>query len=171
MKQASSIRIRIDRLTNSIVNVISGDVFDTEVQLLTTGDAKKMKAKWQFDWASEMKENATYKLTVKDNFDVVQGAISLSDKGDHIYINLIENAPFNLGRKKVYEGVAGNLFAFACKLSFEKGYDGEISFTAKNVLIAHYEKTLGAKRIGTSNLMLVESDSARKLIQRYYEKQ
>ena len=39
--------------------------------------------------------------------------MSFEDKGDHIFINLVENAPFNIGKKKLYEGVPGNLFAFA----------------------------------------------------------
>jgi len=59
---------------------------------------------------------------------------------------LIESAPFNLGRDKLYLGVPGNLVAFACKLSFQRGGEGYVSFLAKSGLIAHYEKTLGAMR-------------------------
>jgi hypothetical protein len=33
-------------------------------------------------------------------------------------MHLVENAPFNKGQTKVYAGVAGNLVAYACKLSF-----------------------------------------------------
>jgi len=33
-------------------------------------------------------------------------------------MNLLENAPFNVGQNKLYEGVAGNLVAFACKFPF-----------------------------------------------------
>ncbi len=36
---------------------------------------------------------------------------------DHFYLHLIENAPFNKGKHKLYQGVLGNLFAFTCKLS------------------------------------------------------
>jgi len=35
-------------------------------------------------------------------------------------MNLIENAKFNKGEKKLYKGVTGNLVAFACKTAFEK---------------------------------------------------
>lgn len=38
----------------------------------------------------------------------------------------LRNAPFNQGKSKLFEGVAGNLVAFACQLSFQRGY--EISF-------------------------------------------
>ena len=38
-------------------------------------------------------------------------------------MHLIESNKFNRGAKKVYLGVPGNLVAFACKYSFEKGYN------------------------------------------------
>ena len=46
-------------------------------------------------------------------------------------MHLLENAPFNVGRNKMYEGVMGNLVAHACKLSFQRGYDGVVSFKLK----------------------------------------
>ena len=52
-------------------------------------------------------------------------------------MDLIENAKFNKGRNKLYKGVAGNLVAFACKTSFENGFDGVVSFIAKSQLIDH----------------------------------
>jgi hypothetical protein len=39
-------------------------------------------------------------------------------------MHLIESAPFNKGKNKVYAGVPGNLVAFACKLSFQRGFEG-----------------------------------------------
>jgi len=53
-------------------------------------------------------------------------------------MHLIESNLFNRGVKKVYFGVPGNLVAFACKLSFDKGYDGYVSFESKTKLITHY---------------------------------
>jgi len=37
----------------------------------------------------------------------------------------------NRGARKVYIGVPGNLVAYACKLAFEKGYDGYVLLKAK----------------------------------------
>jgi hypothetical protein len=61
----------------------------------------------------------------------VQGVTSLTLKPDHVFLNLIESAPFNKGESKVYESVAGNLVAFACKLSFQRGSDSVFSFKGK----------------------------------------
>ena len=45
----------IDRLTNSIMNIISGDSFQTEVSLLTKNDLKIITKKngWNFNWKNE----------------------------------------------------------------------------------------------------------------------
>ncbi len=83
-------------------------------------------------------------------------------------MDLLESAPFNRGRNKVYEGVAGNLVAYVCKISFQHGFDGYISFTAKTTLIDHYIKTLGASLFG-GQLMIITSLSANRLMDRYFK--
>ncbi|MCL1462747.1 hypothetical protein, partial [Klebsiella pneumoniae] len=86
--------------------------------------------------------NEVHKLTIVGTPDIIQGVMSIRKEADHIFMNLLENAPFNLGRQKLYEGVAGNLVAYACKLSFQFGFDGFVGFTAKTKLIQHYVDTL-----------------------------
>ena len=108
-----------------------------------------------------------YKLTVINNPDIIQGLISLEDKGDHIFVNLIENAPFNIGKNKLYEGVPGNLFAFACKQSWDSGNQGFVSFISKTKLIQHYNKTLGAVKV-FDHRMVIEPREALKLINQYF---
>jgi hypothetical protein len=62
------IGIQIDRLTNSIINTISGDSFETEILAVTKEDLKGVtkKAGWKFDWKGEAKGNDrnVYKLTI-----------------------------------------------------------------------------------------------------------
>jgi hypothetical protein len=82
-------------------------------------------------------------------------------------MHLVENSPFNKGKNKMYAGVAGNLVAFACKLSFQRGHEGNVSFVSKTVLISHYEETLGAKHFG-GRLMIIETISALKLMNKYF---
>lgn len=99
--------IEIDKLTNSIENAISGDLFDTEVFQLFSKDAKQIsKADWQFNWQEQLKysDREIYKLAIKDNTKIIQGLISLSDQNDHIYMHLIESAKFNKGKQKLYTG-------------------------------------------------------------------
>lgn len=162
----------IDRLTNSIRNCISGDSLPTEVLLLSKEDLKQVQIKngWLFNWRSELilPDREVYKLTVVNNVNIVQGITSLTIRPDNIFINLIENAPFNKGRGKVYEGVAGNLVAFACRLSFQRGSEGFVSFHAKTKLIDHYIESLGAYHYG-NHLMVIDTVAALKLVDKYFK--
>ena len=171
MKKQKEIQLNfeIDKLTNSIENAISGEVFDTSV--LKISDLKLIKkTEWVFNWHVEIKDKskAVYGLTTISNPDIIQGIISMTDKSDHIFMDLIESAKFNKGKKKLYKGVAGNLVAFICKTSFEKGYDGVVSFMAKTQLIDHYALTLGAK-IFSGNRMFIDTREAYVLTTKYFK--
>ena len=162
----------IDDLTNSIKNRISGDSFQTEIARLTKQDLKNVTKKvgWRFNWRTELNDNTNevYKLTIVNNSTIVQGLISLRIESDHVFMNLLESAPFNMGKNKLYEGVPGNLVAYGCKVSFRHGYEGFISFTAKTKLIAHYEKTLGAYHFG-GHKMIIPTEAAQKLVDHYFK--
>jgi len=162
----------VDRLTNSIQNTISGDSFPTDVSRLVKTDLKQVTKKngWAFNWKAEFDDNTkeVYKLTISNNPNIIQGLLSLTIEADHVYMNLLENAPFNRGRNKIYEGVPGNLVAYACKVSFQHGFDGYLSFTAKTKLIDHYIKTLDAYHFG-GHLMIINTIAANKLIEKYFK--
>ena len=164
----------IDKLTNSIENVVTGDSFLTEVSVITITDLKSVTKKngWNFNWRNEFKEPArdVYKLTIVNNQNIIQGLVSLEVKEDHVYMHLVESAPFNKGKNKIYTGVAGNLVAFACKLSFQRGHKGNVSFLSKTQLVEHYEKTLGAIHFG-GRIMIIETNTALKLINKYFKNQ
>ena len=167
-----NINIEIDKVTNSIENVITGDSFHTDVSLIDKKDLKSItKSKgWLFNWKNEYKQpdRDVYKLTIAGNLDIIQGLVSITEREDHVYMHLIESAPFNLGQNKVYLGVPGNLVAFVCRISFHRGFDGYVSFTSKTLLIEHYEKTLGAISVG-GQVMVINKDAALKLIDKYFK--
>ena len=161
----------VDKLTNSIENTVTGDSFGTEVSVLVSGDLIRVakKSDWKFDWKFEYKqpEREVYKLTIVGNQHIIQGLLSVENKSDHLYMHLLESAPFNKGRSKVYAGVPGNLVAFACKLSFARGHEGNVAFTSKSQLIDHYVESLGAVHYGR-RLMIIDTLSALKLIDKYF---
>jgi len=97
---------------------------------------------------------------------VIQGLLSITVERDHILMNLLESSPFNMGKNKLYEGVAGNLGAYACKVSFQKGFEGYVTFTAKTQLIEHYKTTLCAYPISNQR-MIIDTESARILVNKY----
>ena len=170
-KKKTYIDVIIDKLTNSIENSTSSDVFDTEIIVLTSKDKRQIKkAEWIFDWSKEINKSdrQVFKLVIRDNESIIQGLISISDYNDHIYMHLIESAKFNKGKTKIYLGVPGNLVAFACKFSMDKGYDGYVAFDSKTKLIQHYQDSLGAKWFKGTR-MYIDSSAAKKLIVQYFK--
>ena len=165
----NDISIEIDKLTNSIENATTGESFHT---LFTKVKAKEIKKiDWLFDWHLELKNKnyEVYKMTKIENEDVIHGLVSLESREDYLRVSLVENAQFNRGKEKMYLGVGGNLFAFACKVSKELGYDGFIGFEAKTKLIKHYQDTLGAE-IALGHRMFISNINANRLINQYFNK-
>ncbi len=161
----------IDKLTNSIENTSTGEVFDTEIVRMTPKLVKEIKkTDWNFDWSKEIKDKSkeVYKLTTVNNPTIIQGLVSIEDKQDHIFMHLIESAKFNKNKDKVYLGVPGNLVAYACKVSVDKGYQGFLAFDAKTALIKHYQESLYATHFRGLR-MFIETKAALRLISQYFK--
>ncbi len=166
------IDIEIDKLTKSIENVITHEVFDTElIKISYTNTYVVNPNDWIFDWKSQIAktEREVYKLVIKENHEQIQGLISLTDRLDHIYINLLERSNLNKGKNKIYYGVPGNLVSYACKVSFDKGYEGFVAFDAKTKLIQHYQETLFASHFKGTR-MFIDTIAATKLVNQYFNR-
>jgi len=161
----------IDKITESIENARTGETLNTLVLPITKDDLKEITKKngWLFDWKEDLSksEHQVYKLVTEQKPQTIQGLVSLRKREDHVFMNLIENAPFNRGKGKKYLGVCGNLTAFGCKLSLEYGFDGVIAFEPKTALIPHYQKTLGAVMI-SERRMAINEEPARRLLDKYF---
>lgn len=74
----------IDKLTNSIENIKSGDSFPIEISLVKFDELKILNKKsgWRFKWLEEFKKPycEIYKLTINNNPKIIQGLISLEIK-------------------------------------------------------------------------------------------
>jgi hypothetical protein len=165
------LNFEIDKLTHSIENVITGDSFATNVLRLSKGDLKQITKKngWNFNWRTEANDPTkdVFKLIIEHNVNIIQGLISLTILQNYVIMHLLESAPFNIRNNKVYQGVAGNLVAYACKLSFLHGFDGNVLFFAKTKLISHYEQSLGAVHIGGQR-MIIYTKEALLLVKKYF---
>lgn len=162
------LNVMIDKLTKSIEQVATGRSYDTDISSATLTNLRQITSAWNFDWRAELAEREVFKLTVPKLGAKIQGLISLVRMEDHVYVNLLESHPQNVGRKKKFEGVAGNLMAYAAKLFQSLGFGGALSFEAKSTLFAHYEKTLRARRVGRSQRMVIEEPEAQFLIEQYF---
>ncbi|MDA8211558.1 MAG: hypothetical protein M0021_06745 [Clostridia bacterium] len=124
---------------------------------------------WKFDWILPVTQGYEVYALMLEKDDDLQGLIALKDEQSNmaIHIDVVETAPHNYGSYGKYEGVGGHLFAFAGKMSIEKGY-GFIYFDAKTDLIGYYKKKLGAKQLGTSQRMILEGEELLRLVEAYY---
>ena len=160
----------IDKITESIENSQTGEIYKTLVLPINMADIQIINMNnWLFDWKLEFskQEHKVYKLVTEIEPNNIQGLISLEKDEGFILMNLLENAPFNIGKSKKYLGVACNLVAYGCKLSKEYGFDGVLAFDSKTNLIPHYEKILGAVRLGGSRMAIFE-ERANFLIDKYF---
>jgi hypothetical protein len=123
-----------------------------------------VKDGWFFNWKKEFKERNrwVYKLVLAGDTKI-QGLISLEpiSHQQFIELHLIESAPHNHPKHKQFEGVGGNLVAFACKMSFELGFDGFVAFNAKTSLVQHYVDSLGAQVLNKYSRMGIFTPAAK----------
>ncbi|NHN33341.1 hypothetical protein [Paenibacillus agricola] len=142
------------------VSFLSLQPYDVETQMLDWEKA--------FDWKIYFGRPhfEVYKMVVSGN-DILQGAIALERKEDHIYVHLIESAPRNRF-DKVFKYVGLNLIAFACKRSMDLGYGGFVSLHSKTRLISYYQRNMFAQHIGGGTMIITES-SAKRLVMLYLD--
>ena len=70
----------IDKLTNSIENSFTGEVFSTVVTKLGKENSEDIvPAEWVFDWMAEFEneEKLIFKLTTENNPQIIHGLICL----------------------------------------------------------------------------------------------
>lgn len=164
----------IDKITNSIEDRITGESFLTVLKPVTKEDLKIITKKngWSFSWKKEYKEanRQIYKLLILENTQI-HGLISFEPikSEQYIELHLIENAPHNYGTNKQFLGVAANMVAFACKCSFELGFEGFVAFNAKTKLVKHYIETLGARLLFGNSRMGIFTEEAKFLVNSYYK--
>lgn len=171
-----AVNIIIDGLTNCIKDRITGEEYNTVFfkveKKITKTEARKLKSQgWKFDWSIPQTEGyEVYELYIEDD-DTVQGMVAFKrvEKDMFVEVSLVESAPHNIGHDGRYEGVGGNLFAIACKDSFDAGFDGYVRFESKTKLVKHYKKELGAKTLGPRNMIIYELE-AKTLVEKYIKK-
>ena len=169
-RKKQALDFEIDILTNSIKEAKSGNVLNTNIIRIDHSDeVNTQRVHWVFDWALEINDpqREVYALVLKDDPAFWQGLVSCEDGGDHVYLHLLESAEWNKGHEKRFMGVAGNLVAFLCRTSFEKGYSGIVVLEPKTRLIEHYQMTLGAQLISPRR-MFIPTTKARELVTRYF---
>ena len=162
----------IDGLASSVVRQSTGQVFSTRIIAFDelSQQQRAELAEWRFDWRLEINrgERDVIALLVEGS-DTIQGLMSVEPAEGFVFVHLLESAPHNVGQNKLYRGVPGNLFAYACARSFALLFDGFVGFEAKTELIEHYKVSLEAEQIGSSSRMIIATGAALRLVKQYFQ--
>lgn len=130
------------------------------------------KAKWTagLDWRKEVKasDRQTHKL-IDVATGSIQGAVSISDAGDHVYIHFLEVAPPNRSSAdpRRFVNVTRLLIGFAGLASNKLGYDGFLVLTPKSHLEGYYARNFNAFPVGRQR-MGIHGIVSNQLIGVYY---
>ena len=176
MRNKKLVKIDIDLLTQYLIRTKDNKIVKTKVKEISIQDYNLEN--WEFNWIEESKKENKILGLFAENDKRLQGIVEYYENKERqlLEVLLVEIAPFNnrhnpknILKSKEYLGVGGHLFAEIARISFEKGYDGYVSFLAKTNLIEHYKKTLGAKQLSYIE-MYIDDEAAMKLVKKYYGK-
>ncbi|MFL0299261.1 hypothetical protein [Aquirufa novilacunae] len=151
-----------------------------QVVLCKTGEPKKIvveqleesdykiitKSKYHFNW-KDQKSNDVYKLRLIENEEIL-GLMSLKVHFDEtrIEILLLACSIENTGNNKIYDRIAGNFIAFACRESIKIfGADACVSLVPKTELKKYYISKYGMLDAGRQ--IYLESNSLFTLLKEY----
>lgn len=136
-----------------------------EIVPISLTEFASVRGSFDFDWGQEM-ENEVFGLQTKPQSQII-GLMSLVNHPSELRIEiaLLECSKDNIGKTKQYEGIAGCMIAYACRLSFQRGYFGFVSLISKTQLIAHYIQVYGFKQYGRH--LAIDLEDANRLIEKY----
>lgn len=158
--------ILIDAITDCLIDTRTGEEVETEYRMRETPIRPKDYRGWKFNWSiTEKNGYDIYELFLKDD-DTVQGRISVKIDGGVADVEIVEAAPHNYSHLGRFEGVGAHLFAIACQVSFDAGYDGVVAFTSKSNLVEYYMDKLNAVEI-TPRRMVIFEEAAQILLDKY----
>ena len=150
-----------------LVERSSGRKIQGKIERLIQSEVRSLQNnhRFGFDWSLEA-ENEVYGIKAQ-GMDEILGLLSLSDISSEfrIHLNLIESSKENQGKAKQFDNIPGCLIGYACRMAFEKGYDGFVSLLPKTQLIYYYHTTFGFIQVGLQ--MAVFRDSSQSIIDKY----
>jgi hypothetical protein len=149
-----------------IIESKSRKEYAVKIERITKSDySKATKSAYFFDWKTE-KQNEVFKINIQGS-DEILGLMSLTEQPDkRIHINLLAVSKENRGKEKIYEGIAGNLIAWACREAVKRsGEEACVSLVPKTNLIKHYKTEYGMLQGGKS--LFLSDDALLVILDRF----
>jgi len=152
----------------AIIEVATGRKLKSSVTPLVNADFKQItKKRYFFDWKKERGTCDLFKLTLQGESDIL-GLLALIDfpQEFRVQIHLLCVSRENQGKYKIYEGIAGNLMAFAGRVAITKYFEQAcISLLPKTELRSHYKSKYGMMDGGPQ--LFLEGARLNDLVKKY----
>ena len=124
----------------TVVERLTGKVYQVEVILVESADYKSLsKARYFFDWKEERGEEV-YKLVMKGQREIL-GLVSMERIPSEwrVHIRLLSVSKENKGSARVFENIAGNLIAHVAKIAVTEFAEFAcVSLRPKSSIAQHY---------------------------------
>lgn len=152
-----------------ITEVSTGKVKKVKVLVLDRKDIKKIpKSRYSFDW-KKVDAAATIFILCEEGGQDILGAMAILKFPEEVRneIKLLAVSRENVGKNKLYEGIAGCLIGFACRECLNE-YDelAAVSLVPKTKLKPHYMRKYGMQDAGYQ--IFLSDISLMKIINKYY---
>lgn len=143
---------------------------NVEVLPIEESDYETIRESERFEFNWEITTDKIFKLCVIETKEIL-GLISLKvvPAEFRVQIMLLEVTIDNVGKKKIYDRIAGILLAFACRVSSEEGCFGFVSLVPKTVLREHYSAKYGL--VPMANQLYTDGSNSQNLISNYLLKE
>jgi hypothetical protein len=154
-------------LRNALTLNATGEKYNAVATRITAVEIRKHKAYFIFNFSDLIsKDFLVYKICKEGEPNILLGIVSfLPDKGI-LNCGNMEISNINKRGKPIYNHIGKCMIALCCKISFDLGNDGYITFEAKNRLMPYY-KRYGADFIGGLR-MVIRTAAAKKLVANYF---
>ncbi len=152
-------------LKNALTFNPTGKKHNAVASIATLKEIKQHKEYFEFDFEKLLKESTVYKICKQGDEDIIQGLVAVKPSRGILDCANMETNKINRAPLSLHNGVGKTIIALCCYISFDLGFDGYITFEAKNRLMAYYQR-YGAKHIADLR-MVIETFEAQKLIDFY----
>ncbi len=130
-------------------------------------EIREQKEYFGFDFEKLLQEGITvYKICKEGEPDIIHGLVGFTPSIGVLDCYNMEINSINKRGISLYGGLGKCMIALCCKVSFDLGLEGYITFEAKNRLIPYYERS-GARLTGYLRMAIAPKES-QKLIDRYF---
>lgn len=154
-------------MKSALILNATNEKFDVVAEPISLIEIRKNKKHFGFDFIKLNRQGfSIYKIYKEGEPNIVQGMVAFRPSPGVLECSNMETNKMNQGKTAIYSGLGKTVIALCCKVSFDYGMDGYITFEAKNYLFGYYQRYGAILVVG--NRMAIETTAAKKLVDIYF---